>query len=588
MKKCRSSAILLAIALLFILWARGQEASQVNKINVILFDVSRSMIGEGDGMGIDIFVIAKNAAIQTVENMDLNTHLIILPFDRGLKPQKMESSLRSPDDVKKTIDFIDHLNVEGVETWLTRSYEDAVKIMADLKSKFGDLKDKELEILIFTDGHGNHALDVDIDNFIKIYDLRRVDFPHLFTKFYSYRKTFSDAEIKKLEEHSIPVNQVVPPGPNPPKQIIVTLDLDKVFIYSNKPSFDLGFKFQSGLVKELPVNAQITSETASKCGAKFELSPSDFVLSESQKKKFDVSVRAQIDVLKWMKQNHLDQIDGKFVLSSSNGNVVFHPQDEIDFAYAVEPSLVKVKFDKKTALKNAGDISLEFESTAEGKIEVQLTPEVENVPKNIGYQVNPGVLEFEKKAKKKIDIRPTNEKELRSFRKTLKATQAGAVLISLESKIPNMKIEPQKVKVPITITKYFNPFPYIAAVLIVICAVGVLLLVVKIKTAYFPKGATLTDSNGKAHRLEARFGKSGISIGRDKKCGIKCYKLSEKGELARVVGLKGSTKIRVERIKAVLKDSAGNVRDSLECSSGDYFQIEDKNGNSEIYVYQKI
>jgi hypothetical protein len=44
----------------------------------------------------------------------------------------------------------------------------------------------------------------------------------------------------------------------------------------------------------------------------------------------------------------------------------------------------------------------------------------------------------------------------------------------------------------------------------------------------------------------------------------------------------------VERIKVVLKDSAGYVRESLECSSGDYFQIEDKNGNSEIYVYQKI
>lgn len=173
------------------------------EIYLILFDVTGSMEGKGDGNGIKIFDKAKEAVTFFVNEVPDDNYLFIYPFHAGLSDNRFQSIIRSGYGRKKAIDFITDLKAEGSLTWITESYRSALE-ETRAYLRLHRVTASRVNVFLFTDGKGNHTDDAEIENFLDVHRNASSDLP-LNTRFIAIGDIFQPVELNKLIAQQIGV-----------------------------------------------------------------------------------------------------------------------------------------------------------------------------------------------------------------------------------------------------------------------------------------------------------------------------------------------------------------------------------------------
>ncbi len=169
----------------------------LNEMNLILFDISKSMEGFGDGQGIDIFGKEKEAAIFLVEHVPDNSFLMIMPFHEDIEKNLFKARIQGDVDRIHAADYIHYLAAKGMQTSLTKSVQSAIQAgdlaitMERFIPEFGNL-------YIFSDGKGNGTLDRNIDNLIDAITIDDALMPTMNTQIIAIGNVFSKEELQKL------------------------------------------------------------------------------------------------------------------------------------------------------------------------------------------------------------------------------------------------------------------------------------------------------------------------------------------------------------------------------------------------------
>ncbi len=184
-------------------------------ITIIIFDVTGSMVGKGDGQGINIFDEVKEMTAQILLYQPIDTYLEIIPFGRGVQEgNKFSAHIWSDRDRQEAINFIYSLEATELETWLSYSLQYGIGRFRDLETKLPDFQDRSQQILLITDGRGNGPGDIgndgmfSIKNLISEYNLVKADYPNLYTRFYAIGEILSNIEIQDFEEAGVNVRQI--------------------------------------------------------------------------------------------------------------------------------------------------------------------------------------------------------------------------------------------------------------------------------------------------------------------------------------------------------------------------------------------
>lgn len=146
MCKLTTSVLTMLFALIFSQIVSAQSNNKV--IHIILIDQTRSMIGEGDGKGIDIWEDVKKSIKKYVQNIDKNDSLIILTYTTQINKKKHFSV---ETDFVSITDYITNLQVfpEKTATGIYNSMEECFKLYVDSTQR-------QL-IYLFTDGRDNFS-----------------------------------------------------------------------------------------------------------------------------------------------------------------------------------------------------------------------------------------------------------------------------------------------------------------------------------------------------------------------------------------------------------------------------------------------
>ncbi len=171
----------------------------LNELNLILFDVSKSMEGYGDGQGIDVFQQEKDAAIFLVEHVPNNSYLMVMPFHDNIEKNLFKGRIEGDAQRIQAADFIHYLETSGNQTSLTKSVQSAIAA-GDLAITMERFIPEYGNLYIFSDGKGNDELDHNIDNLIKAITIDDPLMPAMNTQIIAIGKVFSEEELKKLAE----------------------------------------------------------------------------------------------------------------------------------------------------------------------------------------------------------------------------------------------------------------------------------------------------------------------------------------------------------------------------------------------------
>ncbi len=180
--------IIYAILVLCALGSLSAKQLINGNIKYILFDVSKSMRGEGDGNGIDILAEVKEVMqaeiIATAESGDF---ILFMPFDKKIHPENSFQLAIYGDNEKKIAKMlVDNVKAEGLTTHLSASIMAALDKAKQLKDEYDFGPTSTIELYIFTDGLGNGPGDrgnTAFDDFIRAYQVLKSDYPYLFTHF---------------------------------------------------------------------------------------------------------------------------------------------------------------------------------------------------------------------------------------------------------------------------------------------------------------------------------------------------------------------------------------------------------------------
>lgn len=189
------------IILFFVITSVVVSAPGNTEIYLILFDVTGSMEGKGDGAGIKVFDKAKEAVTFFVNEIPDDNYLFVYPFHAGLSSKRFQSIIRSGYGRKKAVEFIKTLKAEGSNTWLTESYRAALSETKEYL-RLHRVSASKVHVFFFTDGKGNHVTDNNIDNFVKVHRDALIDLP-LNTKFVAIGDIFLPEQIQKLLDQEI-------------------------------------------------------------------------------------------------------------------------------------------------------------------------------------------------------------------------------------------------------------------------------------------------------------------------------------------------------------------------------------------------
>jgi len=446
-------------------------------VNVLLFDVTGSMVGRGDGQGLDIFDNVKEITYSIIRGYTNDTYLVIIPFGRRVQENNIfEIHIRSNREKERAINFIRGLNATEPETWLTYSLGFAINKLRELEQKIPDFSNRKQQILLLTDGKGNGEGDLDangnftLDNFITNYQLGKTDFPYLFTRFFAFGDVLNQEQIKQLTDAGIETDKTIRQDVGKTQNILIKPH--KVIIYDNYPRFDITFEYDTPLANQINVSVNIESDLANQAGSGFIIVPQEFNLTELQS--FEIaSILNKQSLERWMRENQLEKING--IISLEAENVFFQPSNKIAFDFAFETINIKV-FHDELKVKNQGDIKLILENPTSETFEISV--DIINASNNIdhlNYSVQPDKLRVMGNQTFTISISPASNNVLKTHRREINETVNGNLTLSLNPLSDNINIDSEDIIISVLITP--NKIgPYILPAIIILLVVGVFFL----------------------------------------------------------------------------------------------------------------
>ena len=160
-----------------------------------LIDVSKSMIGEGDGLGIDIFDDVKFALRNLAENHIADTSgLIVVPFEDAIIDD-VEYTFSNPGERDRFSNFVTNLQATGSRTGIY----DALDQILD---RVNERNPPSSEIYLLTDGKDN-ASDMTIEQVIDQFRLVKASNPNVYLhvlRFYSSPDDTLHDDLKLLRQ----------------------------------------------------------------------------------------------------------------------------------------------------------------------------------------------------------------------------------------------------------------------------------------------------------------------------------------------------------------------------------------------------
>jgi hypothetical protein len=483
--------VLITLLLLLSLAIFSQDIIK-GDVKIILFDVSKSMIGYGDGQGVDIFDEVKEAAEFMINNFPENDYLMIYPYHKNITENIYEALISDETDKKKAVSFINELSANGLSTYLTDSYMDALKRIDNIKKRISDNSD--VDVLILTDGKGNGSSDIDpstgtffLDNFIEKHKLVRSDYPFLLTKFVTFGEIFSTNQKNELKKDDIHVSEF---NREEFLNLKIHISPDRILCNSRSQHFDLFVQFSDELEGEV---IQLTEKTN-----QFDLDPPNIKLEKSKRK---YSFKLIPNVQKGS--------SGKIKFTSSgNRKIIFTVGENysksniIELEYTLKPYEVLLDTEKIEDLKNFGKLQLFFNEKQTEKIPTEL--KLLTISKDVNYNLKESKLKSGKRGLG-IRIEPDEKKFFNKYRWTLDEDKMLPLELQIKSNDPYLVYKPEIVTINVLITKPFlkKILPFLIILGIIIIVLIIFLVLKKMFTAKFPKNAFLI-IDGVRYTLKAK------------------------------------------------------------------------------------
>jgi len=563
-----------------ILFLNAQEIN--GSLNIIMFDVSGSMVGKGDGRGINIFSDVKKAIHYVVENVTEESYVVILPFHRDLD-KKLIKEFYVKDEYTRDeiIKYINSLEAFGKQTWLTRSYLSTLKYVENIIQRENLGKEKLISILIFTDGRGNGPEDNDIENFIRAFKLKRNDYPYLYTKFITTQDVFNPAEKETLENNGINVADFKREDFHPLKMSISPQVID---VYHFNPRFEIEITSEKGLIGST-VMLGLRSPNG-ELGKLFRLNPEEVTIDAMHSRYvINVELAGKSDPLRLVQQ-YGRTIKGELKVFCSNDKAVILPQNIIPFSYNFNKLKIRIKKEKVDTLLNGGKLLVKLENYLSIPVETALEIESSFAPVEMKAKKNPINI---RKNKFVTYIEPKNPKEFKRYRWSLKNNKVFTYKLKLNSHNPDCYFEPDYILFCINFTpsKLKKVLPLLM-VLIPLMLIGLIVFIVlNSKTAVFPDNAILYLPDGSSAFLKTRLGKSWISVGGDGSGADATFSGGPNSVLFYISPGMG-TDILVKQLdkNVELYSPAGNREAEFTVASGEkFFVVEPSTGDKYEFEY---
>ncbi len=446
---------LMLLLVLFFMNISMSSAEEEKYVNVFLFDVTGSMVGKGDGMGIDIFDDVKNIGKQIISGYSNDTYLVIIPFGHRVQEDNIfEIHIRSENDKKSAKEFIDGLEANEPETWLSYSLNFAINKLNELENRLPDFNERTQQLLLLTDGKGNGEGDLDeegnfiIDNLIESYRIARTDHPHLYSRFFAVGDVLDQNKRERFIAEKVTVTEIGRGEIKTTKIHTVGVEPQRIFVYDSNPSFELLFEPDETAAYNLQATISIDSEIADQAGSGFRISPSSFSLDESML--FEVSPVNQHALENWMHLNDTDRVAG--IISLDSDRVFFQPE-RLRFEYIYERVHVNVSFND-LKIKNSGRVEVKFTNPADRTINIRA--DIREQPQHlhgIEYKVEPNDIQLQGEETISFSLYPAEPLLLDSLRKVIDSPVESDLIISLTSITPNVDFDQEDIGVTLQVSR---------------------------------------------------------------------------------------------------------------------------------------
>ena len=424
-------------------------------VNVFLFDVTGSMVGRGDGMGIDIFKDVKEQAKSIIRNYSNDTYLVIIPFGHRVQEDNIfEIHIRSEDDKRRAQGFVDGLNATELRTWLTYALEFGINTLGELQRRLHDFDERTQELLLLTDGKGNGPGDVDedgnftIDSLISLYRIARTDYPHLYNRFFAVGDILGPGKIERFTSEGVSVTEIGRDEFITTKIHTVGVKPQRIFIYDSNPSFELMFEPDDEAAKNLHAKISIVSDIVDHAGSGFRISPPSFSINERML--FEVSVINNHALESWMHLNDLKRVEG---IISLNADRLFFQPERLRFEYIYETVHVNVSFND-LKINNSGRVEVKFTNPADRTINIRA--DISEQPQHlhgIEYKVEPNELQLQGEETISFSLYPADPLILDSLRKEIDSPVESDLIISLTSISPNVEFDKEEFSITVKVTR---------------------------------------------------------------------------------------------------------------------------------------
>jgi len=549
---------------------------------LIMFDVSGSMIGKGDGRGINIFNDVKRWAKAYIDEVNEGEILAIYPFDSRLKTKPGEYFLkviRSDADKIAAKQFIDGLKALGQNTFLASSYEAAIQ---ELK-KFPELlpnynrNEREQLILIYTDGKGNERpKDNNLDYFINVYELNKSDYRYLLTKFIFIGDIGVDIEwkdISSLQRHGIEIYQV-PRGERPP--VIVNVKPAMLEIYDYNPTFALQFmQFPDSLEGTL---IELNWDFPDKNGCLFQVKPDKIKLKKNKIFNFIVEMNRTEQCKKFLQTNKIKSLSGNLILINPEGKIRISPP-KLKAIYYFKPVTLLFTIANKGEIENKGVVEFNIKGSEYLKETVEIQANVRLLKNSqVQMSVEPKVITIGPDSRSfKIKLQPAEIKKNKEFFKNLNKKRQDQIVIKFNKKNAEdmFQLENPRYRIKYILTPPLNPILFYIIGSILLFLILSYLICQKIR-AKFPKGFRLNYKDGRlCGKLEGKFCKPYLNLGCSKKDNIRIISIGLPETLIKIYPLnEKSIKIVKSNGKIKLKDSTGFEKSILYLKIDEFFILE--------------
>lgn len=488
----------------------------------IMLDVSGSMVGKGDGKGINVFDDVKKWIKEFIKKTNEGEVIVIYPFERGLVVEEgkyFKRVIRTENDKNDAYKFIDNLIAEGPSTWLTESFATLTRRINNTLNeliKDYDKFERDQIIFIYTDGKGNGPLDTNIDNFIEKYKFIKNDYENLLTKYVvigDINVQIDEKDKKKLEKVGIPTEII---NRDSVKNVVnLSIKPNTLLCYNYNPKIT----FQIADVPEYFNNKEIDLKILFDEGIPciFDYNPKKIILGESNIFNIEIQLVETEQCLKFLTDKKIDTLAGRLIFDLKSEIIKIYPSSIIQLSYLFEP--VQIKFSPITDLirTDADEIKFGFfirnNEYLKKEYEIYLSGKLLGKP-DLAIALEPSKI----KLSSQIDtffVSLIKDTTIKSIIENISEEYLDSLELSAELIIenPNIKLDNSKFKYAISFIPVEHPILFyilIALVLIVL----ILYLICKVKTARFPKTAKFIQSDGTLiGNLKSKFCKSYLTLG---------------------------------------------------------------------------